>query len=184
MGQRIHTLSQGSPSMFSVSLPKTFSLSFPLRVLFFFFCMGTGMVLYLFRTPVLPIFPPVPEEEVQSAPLPARNTAKKSRPPRRDPFRPLDHPPALHPGLPPKPAGDPAAPASCQPPAETVSSPSFRLLGILSVNGNRKALVSTPKGTCLLAPGETLPGKGTITHLQKDALYCGSNLLPVGEVWP
>lgn len=183
MGQRIHTLSQGGPSMFSVSLPKTSPLSFPLRILLLSFCVCTGIILYHFRAPILPIFPPVPEEETLSAPLPARNTAKKSRPPRRDPFRPLDHPPALQPG-PLKPAGEPAVPASFQPPAETVSSPSFRLLGILSVNGNRRALIATPKGTCLLAPGEQLPGKGTITHLQDNALCCGSTLLPIGEVWP
>lgn len=169
--------------MFSVSLPKTFPLSFPLRILLLSFCACTGMILYHFRTPVLPLFPPVPEEAVPP-PLPAKRKVKKSSLPRRDPFRPLDHPPSLQPGLSSKLDGTPTQLPSSPSTAASGPNSSFRLLGILSVNGNRKALVSTPKGTCLLAPGEPLPGKGTITHLQEDALYCGSNLLSVGEVWP
>ena len=79
--------------MFSVSLPKNLSLSFPLRILFLVLGTCTGAVLYHFRAPTLPTFPPVPKEEAMPSSLPVKNTLKKSRPPRRDPFRPLDHPP-------------------------------------------------------------------------------------------
>ena len=169
--------------MFSVSLPKNLSFSFPLRIMFLVLGTCTGAVLYHFRDPTLPTFPPVPEEEAMPSSLPVKNTLKKNRPPRRDPFRPLDHPPSLQPVLP-KAAPSPVPTDLAQPPTSASSSTPFRLLGILSVNGNRKALVATPTGTCLLAPGEELPGKGIITELQEGALCCGSLLLSVGEVWP
>jgi hypothetical protein len=130
-----------------------------------------------------PLFPPVPTLADQDGDRTPGKQAKTRKPvlPRRDPFRPLNHP-AHKKELPAPAAVPPAAPGK----PVTSSSPAspYRLLGILTVNGERRALVASPRGTVLAALGEALPGKGPVTAFHSSSLECDGRELSVGEVWP
>lgn len=147
---------------------------------------GTGSALYLFPSPSLPDFPPLPALAEEETADPLKKPVRPKPLPRRDPFRPLDHPVGtLAPGkkVPavPIPSGIPAAPAASQP------APSLqvcRLLGILEMNGTRKALAALPEGHRLLGKGDELPGLGSITQVLPSALECGARQIRIGEVWP
>lgn len=129
-----------------------------------------------------PYFPPVPtlaEQEWEIPPEKPSNSRKELLP-RRDPFRPLNHP-APEKTLPAPAATYPgAAPHKAAPAAPVMP---HRLLGILTVKGEKRALVAGPQGTTLIAPGETLPGKGLVTAFHGSSLECNGQELPVGEVW-
>lgn len=128
-------------------------------------------------------FPPVPtlQERATEVPVQKSGSSKRLSLPRRDPFRPLNHPPskktATSPSSPP--AG--TVPVTAAPAGSTVP---HRLLGILTVKGEKRALTTGPQGTILLAQGEILPGKGIITAFHTTFLRCGEQEVPVGEVWP
>lgn len=129
-----------------------------------------------------PYFPPVPTlAEQEDRPSSQKSALPRNAIlPRRDPFRPLNHP------IPKKPAMAPAvsAPETVpKPAAPAAPSVPHRLLGILTVKGERRALMAGPRGTSLLAPGDELPGQGTITAIQASSLHCEEKELPVGEVW-
>lgn len=169
--------------MFSL-LPQLQSLSLPRRLLFL-------MPLPLAFTATLawpkaeepPCFPPVPtlQERATDTPVQKAGSSQKVSLPRRDPFRPLNHPPAKKTAAAPAAAPTGAIPATT---ASVVSTASYRLLGILTVKGEKRALAAAPQGTVLLAQGEILPGKGTITAFHATSLHCGGLKVPVGEVWP
>lgn len=130
-----------------------------------------------------PYFPPVPTLAEQDGGFSLQKSAGSRKPvlPRRDPFRPLNHPLSRKtvsspPAATPEAAAKPAAPAAPAAP--------HRLLGILTVKGEQRVLVAGPQGTSLLAPGEELPGQGTITAIHSASLHCAEKELSVGEVWP
>lgn len=172
------------------SLPFSFSslpaLSSRLGLGLMLAAAGTGSALYLFPSPSLPDFPPLPALAEEETADPLKKPVRPKPLPRRDPFRPLDHPVGtLAPGkkVPavPIPSGIPAAPAASQP------APSLqvcRLLGILEMNGTRKALAALPEGHRLLGKGDELPGLGSITQVLPSALECGARQIRIGEVWP
>ena len=128
-------------------------------------------------------FPPVPtlQERANDTPVQKAGSSQKISLPRRDPFRPLNHPPAQKTAAVPAAAPRSAIPATT---ASAVSTAPYRLLGILTVKGEKRALAAGPQGTVLLAQGEILPGKGTITAFHTASLRCGEQEIPVGEVWP
>ena len=122
-----------------------------------------------------PYFPPVPTlaEQNWESPSEKPSNSRKEVLPRRDPFRPLNHPApaAAHPG---------AAPQKAAPAASVTP---HRLRGILTVKGEKRALVAGSQETALIALGETLPGKGPVTAFHGASLECNGQELPVGEVW-
>lgn len=129
-----------------------------------------------------PYFPPVPtlaEQNWESSSEKPSNSRKEVLP-RRDPFRPLNHP-APEKTLPAPAAAHPGAAPQKAAPAAPVTP--HRLLGILTVKGEKRALVAGSQETALIALGETLPGKGPVTAFHGASLECNGQELPVGEVW-
>lgn len=127
-------------------------------------------------------FPPVPTlaDQEEGRTIHKQTDSRKAVLPRRDPFRPLNHPALRKSVQPPAPASSEKAVKPAEPAAPAMP---HRLLGILTVKGEKRALVAGPRGTTLLAAGEELPGKGTITSFQTSSLTCGEQELAVGEVW-
>ena len=161
----------------TVSLSSRMALSLGLAVL------GTGSLLFLFSSPALPDFPSLPALAEAEGRTSEPEIRKPGRLPRRDPFRPLDHPslPASSkPPVVPAKAHVPAAPAPAASPAPAARR---RLLGILEHRGKRKALVALPEGTRLLGPGDPLPSQGIIRQVLPSALVCEDATLAIGEVW-
>lgn len=161
----------------TVSLFSRMALSLGLAVL------GTGSLLFLFPSPALPDFPSLPALAEAEGRTSEPEIRKPGRLPRRDPFRPLDHPslPASSkPPVVPAKAHVPAAPAPAASPAPAARR---RLLGILEHRGKRKALVALPEGTRLLGPGDPLPSQGIIRQVLPSALVCEDATLAIGEVW-
>ena len=129
-----------------------------------------------------PPFPPVTTLAAQEGERPTRTPMKNRKLvlPRRDPFRPLNHP------APRKEISPPAAPSPATPGKSATFSASatpYRLLGILVVKGEKRALVASPRGTVLAALGEALPGKGPVTAFHSFSLECDGQELSIGEVW-
>lgn len=169
--------------MFSHKILPTVSLSSRMALSLGLAVLGTGSLLFLFPSPALPDFPSLPALAEAEGRTSEPEIRKPGRLPRRDPFRPLDHPslPASsNPPVVPSKAPVPAAPAPAAPPAP---APCRRLLGILEHRGKRKALVALPEGTRLLGPGDPLPSQGIILQVLPSALVCEDATLAIGEVW-
>lgn len=164
------------PSFQSLPLQRRFLILLPLP-------LAVAVALAWPQDQDAPCFPPVPtlaEQDLENPPgKPARS--RKMILPRRDPFRPLNHPAPKKTA--PVPANSPAGTAAPQPSKPTAPATPYRLLGILTVRGDKRALVAGPRGTVLIALGEALPGKGTITAFHSSSLECEGKALPVGEVW-
>lgn len=169
--------------MFSHKILPTVSLSSRMALSLGLAVLGTGSLLFLFPSPALPDFPSLPALAEAEGRTSEPEIRKPGRLPRRDPFRPLDHPslPASSktPVVPAK-AHVPAAPAPAASPAPAARR---RLLGILEYRGKRKALVALPEGTRLLGPGDPLPSQGIIRQVLPSALVCEDATLAIGEVW-
>ncbi len=164
--------------MFSHKILPTVSLSSRMALSLGLAVLGTGSLPFLFPSPALPDFPSLPALAEAEGRTSEPEIRKPGRLPRRDPFRPLDHPslPASS-----KPPVVPAkAPVPAAPPAP---APRRRLLGILEHRGKRKALVALPEGTRLLGPGDPLPSQGIIRQVLPSALVCEEATLAIGEVW-
>lgn len=169
--------------MFSHKILPTVSLSSRMALSLGLAVLGTGSLLFLFPSPALPDFPSLPALADAEGRTSKPEIRKPGRLPRRDPFRPLDHPslPASSkPPVVPAKVPVPAAPAPAAPPAP---APRRRLLGILEHRGKRKALVALPEGTRLLGPGDPLPSQGIIRQVLPSALVCEEATLAIGEVW-
>ena len=163
--------------MFSHKILPTVSLSSRMALSLGLAVLGTGSLLFLFPSPALPDFPSLPALAEAEGRTSEPEIRKPGRLPRRDPFRPLDHPslPASSkPPVVPAKAPVPAAPAPAAPPAP---APRRRLLGILEHRGKRKALVALPEGTRLL------PSQVIIRQVLPSALVCEEATLAIGEVW-
>lgn len=122
-------------------------------------------------------FPPLPvPEENAMHPTSKRLRNKKMTLPRRDPFRPLNHPASSKTATERNKGSQPPTPSS----AVQTASPSqpYRLLGILTVKGQRRALITGPEGTALYASGDPLPGLGSITELRPSALFAMAGNCP------
>lgn len=127
-------------------------------------------------------FPPLPvPEETATHPDRKRRGTKKIPLPRRDPFRPLNHHAGFRPSAEKKNSPPPATPKAASQPVAPARP--HRLLGILTVKGQRRALIAGPEGTSLYATGDALPVLGSITELRSTALCCNGRELSVGEVW-
>lgn len=169
--------------MFSHKILPTVSLSSRMALSLSLAVLGTGSLLFLFPSPALPDFPSLPALAEAEGRTSEPEIRKPGRLPRRDPFRPLDHPslPASSkPPVVPAKAHVPAAPAPTASPAPAARR---RLLGILEHRGKRKALVALPEGTRLLGPGDPLPSQGIIRQVLPSALVCEDATLAIGEVW-
>lgn len=169
--------------MFSHKILPTVSLSSRMALSLSLAVLGTGSLLFLFPSPALPDFPSLPALAEAEGRTSEPEIRKPGRLPRRDPFRPLDHPSLPASSKPPVvPAKAPvlAAPAPAAPPAP---APRRRLLGILEHRGKRKALVALPEGTRLLGPRDPLPSQGIIRQVLPSALVCEDATLAIGEVW-
>ena len=169
--------------MFSHKILPTVSLSSRMALSLGLAVLGTGSLLFLFPSPALPDFPSLPALAEAEGRTSEPEIRKPGRLPRRDPFRPLDHPslPASSkPPVVPAKAHVPAAPAPAASPAPAARR---RLLGILEHRGKRKALVALPEGTRLLGPGDPLPSQGIIRQVLPSALVCEDATLAMGEVW-
>lgn len=169
--------------MFSHKILPTVSLSSRMALSLGLAVLGTGSLLFLFPSPALPDFPSLPALAEAEGRTSEPEIRKPGRLPRRDPFRPLDHPslPASSkPPVVPAKAHVPAAPAPAASPAPAARR---RLLGILEHRGKRKALVVLPEGTRLLGPGDPLPSQGIIRQVLPSALVCEEATLAIGEVW-
>ena len=169
--------------MFSHKILPTVSLSSRMALSLGLAVLGTGSLLFLFPSPALPVFPSLPALAEAEGRTSEPEIRKPGRLPRRDPFRPLDHPslPASSkPPVVPAKAHVPAAPAPAASPAPAARR---RLLGILEHRGKRKALVALPEGTRLLGPGDPLPSQGIIRQVLPSALVCEDATLAIGEVW-
>lgn len=169
--------------MFSHKILPTVSLSSRMALSLSLAVLGTGSLLFLFPSPALPDFPSLPALAEAEGRTSEPEIRKPGRLPRRDPFRPLDHPslPASSkPPVVPAKAHVPAAPAPAASPAPAARR---RLLGILEHRGKRKALVALPEGTRLLGPGDPLPSQGIIRQVLPSALVCEDATLAIGEVW-
>ncbi|MDY4147579.1 hypothetical protein [uncultured Acidaminococcus sp.] len=169
--------------MFSHKILPTVSLSSRMALSLGLAVLGTGSLLFLFPSPALPDFPSLPALAEAEGRTSEPEIRKPGRLPRRDPFRPLDHPslPASSkPPVVPAKAHVPAAPAPAASPAPAARR---RLLGILEHRGKRKALVALPEGTRLLGPGDPLPSQGIIRQVLPSALVCEDATLAIGEVW-
>lgn len=169
--------------MFSHKILPTVSLSSRMALSLSLAVLGTGSLLFLFPSPALPDFPSLPALAEAEGRTSEPEIRKPGRLPRRDPFRPLDHPSLPASSKPPVvPAKAPvlAAPAPAAPPAP---APRRRLLGILEHRGKRKALVALPEGTRLLGRGDPLPSQGIIRQVLPSALVCEDATLAIGEVW-
>lgn len=138
------------------------------------------------QVPAAAPLPPVPKEQTISH---EKKTAKAIAPeaqPRRDPFRPLNHPIYLEK----KPVEEkiPVSPSRI-PPENLAVSPapaaplSYRFSGIITVDGHKKVLVTTPNGSLLAGEGDALPGKGTIQSITGNTLQCRGETIPLGERW-
>lgn len=169
--------------MFSHKILPTVSLSSRMALSLGLAVLGTGSLLFLFPSLALPDFPSLPALAEAEGRTSEPKIRKPGRLPRRDPFRPLDHPslPASSkPPVVPAKAHVPAAPAPAASPAPAARR---RLLGILEHRGKRKALVALPEGTRLLGPGDPLPSQGIIRQVLPSALVCEDATLAIGEVW-
>ncbi|WP_279001808.1 hypothetical protein [Acidaminococcus fermentans] len=169
--------------MFSHKILPTVSLSSRMALSLGLAVLGTGSLLFLFPSLALPDFPSLPALAEAEGRTSEPEIRKPGRLPRRDPFRPLDHPslPASSkPPVVPAKAHVPAAPAPAASPAPAARR---RLLGILEHRGKRKALVALPEGTRLLGPGDPLPSQGIIRQVLPSALVCEDATLAIGEVW-
>ena len=169
--------------MFSHKILPTVSLSSRMALSLGLAVLGTGSLLFLFPSPALPDFPSLPALAEAEGRTSEPEIRKPGRLPRRDPFRPLDHPslPASSkPPVVPAKAHVPAAPAPAASPAPAARR---RLLGILEHRGKRKALVALPEGTRLLGPGDPLPSQGITRQVLPSALVCEDATLAIGEVW-
>ena len=169
--------------MFSHKILPTVSLSSRMALSLGLAVLGTGSLMFLFPSPALPDFPSLPALAEAEGRTSEPEIRKPGRLPRRDPFRPLDHPslPASSkPPVVPAKAHVPAAPAPAASPAPAARR---RLLGILEHRGKRKALVALPEGTRLLGPGDPLPSQGIIRQVLPSALVCEDATLAIGEVW-
>ena len=146
-----------------------------------------GLLLMAIQARPLPglTLPPVPViqtreiPEPEPEPIPAR--------PKRDPFRPLNHPVTSIREVPVK-KGSPAVPAipampdKAKPAVQNMAG--GRLCGIVQVNGRSKALIRTASGSVLAGAGENVPGMGPIEEIHSKGLTCQGRQLNVGEVWP
>lgn len=164
-----------SQAVQSLSYPRRFLLLAPLPLIL-------AGVLAWPRSEQSADFPPLPvPEESAMHPTSKKLRNKKIPLPRRDPFRPLNHPPSS------KTAAERnkiPQPSTSSPAVQTASpAQPYRLVGILTVKGQRRALITGPEGTALYAAGDALPGLGSITELRSSALCCNSRELSVGEVW-
>lgn len=169
--------------MFSHKILPTVSLSSRMALSLGLAVLGTGSLLFLFPSPALPDFPSLPALAEAEGRTSEPEIRKPGRLPRRDPFRPLDHPglPASSkPPVVPAKAPVPAAPGLAAPQAP---APRRRFLGVLEHRGERKALVSLPEGTRLLGPGDPLPSRGIIRQVLPSVLVCEEATLAIGEVW-
>lgn len=169
--------------MFSHKILPTVSLSSRMALSLGLAVLGTGSLLFLFPSPALPDFPSLPALAEAEGRTSEPEIRKPGRLPRRDPFRPLDHPSlpdSSKPPVVPAKAHVPAAPAPAASPAPAARR---RLLGILEHRGKRKALVALPEGTRLLGPGDPLPSQGIIRQVLPSALVCEDATLAIGEVW-
>ncbi len=139
-----------------------------------------------FKCRQLPRSPPVPKEQAISQ---KKKTAKAVAPkaqPQRDPFRPLNH----HVDLEGKPVEEKMpvstprmAPENLATAPAPASPLSYRFSGIITVDGHKKALVTTPNGSLLVGAGDTLPGKGTLQGITGNTLQCRGESIPLGERW-
>ena len=163
--------------MFSHKILPTVSLSSRMALSLGLAVLGTGSLLFLFPSPALPDFPSLPALAEAEGRTSEPEIRKPGRLPRRDPFRPLDHPSL------PASSKPPVVPAKAHVPAAPAPAARRRLLGILEHRGKRKALVALPEGTRLLGPGDPLPSQGIIRQVLPSALVCEDATLAIGEVW-
>ena len=169
--------------MFSHKILPTVSLSSRMALSLGLAVLGTGSLLFLFPSPALPDFPSLPALAEAEGRTSEPEIRKPGRLPRRDPFRPLDHPSLPASSKPPVGAAKAHVPAAPAPAASPAPAPCRRLLGILEHRGKRKALVALPEGTRLLGPGDPLPSQGIIRQVLPSALVCEEATLAIGEVW-
>ena len=78
--------------MFSHKILPTVSLSSRMALSLGLAVLGTGSLLFLFPSPALPDFPSLPALAEAEGRTSEPEIRKPGRLPRRDPFRPLDHP--------------------------------------------------------------------------------------------
>ena len=169
--------------MFSHKILPTVSLSSRMALSLGLAVLGTGSLLFLFPSPALPDFPSLPALAEAEGRTSEPEIRKPGRLPRRDPFRPLDHPSLPASSKPPVVSAKAHVPAAPAPAASPAPAPCRRLLGILEHRGKRKALVALPEGTRLLGPGDPLPSQGIIRQVLPSALVCEEDTLAIGEVW-
>ena len=169
--------------MFSHKILPTVSLSSRMALSLGLAVLGTGSLLFLFPSPALPDFPSLPALAEAEGRTSEPEIRKPGRLPRRDPFRPLDHPSLPASSKPPVVPAKAHVPAAPTPAASPAPAARRRLLGILEHRGKRKALVALPEGTRLLGPGDPLPSQGIIRQVLPSALVCEDATLAIGEVW-
>lgn len=146
---------------------------------------AAGLCLMLYQARPLPglVLPTVPARQLPEQEPQAATPARSS--PKRDPFRPLNHPSSGNPLV------QPASGKTNLPPAARTESPKpaakaagGRLCGIVHVNGQSKALIRTAAGSLLAGTGDEIPGLGPVEDIRSKSVICQGRQWKIGEVWP